>query len=69
MDTQQAKRIVALRDKVLSDRDQHLKLAIAAKDTDPQKASYHTGLADGRNHVARELDAILNNTETVWVSR
>lgn len=62
-------RIVLLRNKIQTERAKELRRAIGYQDVgDPQKAMYHTGLADGMNRITRELDLILTGGESVWLS-
>lgn len=52
--------IIAMRDELTASRQQELKRALGFRESNPKQAAYHTGLADGKNEVARKLTDILN---------
>lgn len=50
-----------LRDEVRKERRQEIARAIGFRDSDPRRAAYHAGLADGKNGVANQIEAIMNS--------
>lgn len=56
--------LARLRHKILDDRSRELRTAVSYRDSgDEAKALYHTGLADGRNEVAKDIRSIMEGVK------
>lgn len=53
--------LVALREQVAKERFAEMRRAIGFRESDPRRAAYHAGLADGRNGIVDAINDILNS--------
>lgn len=57
-----ASQLIELIGQVKHERHKELLRALGFRKSDPIKAAYHTGLADGRNGIVTALETLLNST-------
>ena len=53
--------VIAMREQIVKERQRELVRALEFRRSNPSRAAYHTGLADGKNGVVRQLTDILNS--------
>lgn len=57
-----ASRIIEMQRKFIELKRQEIQRAIGFRESDPVRAAYHTGVADGHNNVVKELSLLLDTT-------
>lgn len=57
-----ASRIIEMQRAFIERRRLEINRAIDFRESDPIRAAYHTGVADGHNNVVKELSLLLDTT-------